>query len=110
MLRVQPPSAKVRLTLTLTPTPALTLTPALTPALTLTPNPNQLGGGRVLLSAKTALLAAAAAGALPAEPAALKPGRLLCGHVSRLAAEGAYVSFLGECGGFCPTARLSDSP
>ena len=70
----------------------------------------KLGGGRVLLSAKAALLAAAAAGALPAEPAALKPGRLLCGHVSRLAAEGAYVSFLGECGGFCPTARLSDSP
>ena len=68
------------------------------------------GAGRVLLSAKTALLAAAAAGALPAEPAALKPGRLLCGHVSRLAAEGAYVSFLGECGGFCPTARLSDQP
>ena len=70
----------------------------------------KMGAGRVLLSAKTALLAAAAAGALPAEPAALKPGRLLCGHVSRLAAEGAYVSFLGECGGFCPTARLSDSP
>ena len=68
----------------------------------------KLGAGRVHLTAKTALLAAAAAGALPADPTALKPGSLLCGHVSRLAAEGAYISFLGDCGGFCPTARLSD--
>ena len=67
------------------------------------------GAGRVTLSAKPSLRAAAAAAALPASASDVAVGRRVVGWVAKLKAEGAYIGFLGGLTGFCAVAHLSDA-
>ena len=82
----------------------------LPPLLVLMVQPKAFGGaGRVTLSAKPSLRAAAAAAALPASASDVAVGRRVVGWVAKLKAEGAYIGFLGGLTGFCAVAHLSDA-